>query len=243
MTGGVEFQFSYTWSKSLDTRSFDPAFTTVSGANNQSAGSTPYDIGNRKLNYGLSDFDRKHVVQTYWVWELPFGRGKKFLSQASGFAQRVAGGWQVAGTGTFQSGRPYSIYSGFYQFNNVVQAFANCNGCTPDMGVAQDIDGIKWFLTAEQRAKFSNPGMGELGNTGRNFFRQPGGWGVDMSILKRTMLTERFNLEIRADMTNALNHPIFGAPTATVSSATFGRIRDTVVSGSRKIQLGAKLNF
>lgn len=243
MTGGVEFQISYTWSKSLDTRSFDPAFTTVSGANNQSAGSTPFDIGNRKLNYGLSDFDRKHVVQTYWVWELPFGRGKKFLSQASGFAQRVAGGWQVAGTGTFQSGRPMSIYSGFYQFNAVVQAFANCNGCTPDMGVAQDIDGIKWFLTAEQRAKFSNPGMGELGNTGRNFFRQPGGWGVDMSILKRTMLTERFNLEIRADMTNALNHPIFGAPTATVSSATFGRIRDTVVSGSRKIQLGAKLNF
>ncbi len=244
MSNGLEYQFSYTWSKSLDTRSFDPAFTVVSTANNQSAGSTPYDVNNRKLNYGLSDFDRRHVVQTYWVYELPFGRGKQFLNQASGLTQRLAAGWQIAGTGTFQSGRPFSVYSGFYQFNNVVQAFANCNGCSPTMANAYDrTDGIKWFFSPEQVAMFSNPGMGELGNTGRNFFRSPGGWGIDASVLKRTMLTERFNLELRADMTNAFNHPMFGAPTATLSSTIFGRIRNTVVSGSRKIQLGAKINF
>lgn len=243
MTSGFEYQFSYTWSKSLDTRSFDPAFTVVSGANNQSAGSTPFDINNRGLNYGLSDFDRTHVVQTYWVYELPFGNGKRWLSNAGGFAKRVAGGWQISGMATFQSGRPYSIYSGFYTFNNVVQSFANCNGCTPGMSTVQDIDGLKWFLTADQRAKFSSAAMGEFGNTGRNYFRQPGGWGVDASLLKRTAINERFNLELRADSTNALNHPIFGAPTATLSSATFGRIRDTVISGSRKIQLGAKLTF
>ncbi len=145
--------------------------------------------------------------------------------------------------GTFQSGRPFSVYSGFYAFNNVVQGFANCNGCTPTMASAQDIDGLKWFFTADQRAKFSNPAMGEFGNTGRNFFRGPGGWGVDMSVLKRTRINERFNFELRADMTNALNHPMFGFPTATLSSATFGRIRNTVVSSSRKIQLGAKISF
>ncbi|MCC7156785.1 MAG: carboxypeptidase regulatory-like domain-containing protein [Bryobacterales bacterium] len=243
MAAGVEFQISYTLAKSLDSRSFDPAFTVAASANSQSASSTPFDINNRRLNYALSDFDRRHIVQTYWVWELPFGRGKRWLSGAGGFTERLAGGWQVNGTGTFQSGRPFTAYSGFYQFNNVVQAFPNCDGCSPTMGAAEDYNGIKWFFTPEERARFSNPGMGEFGNTGRNFFRSPGGWGIDLSILKRTPITERFNLELRADMTNAFNHPMFGAPTATLSSTLFGRIRDTVVSGSRKIQLGAKINF
>ncbi|MBI5083417.1 MAG: TonB-dependent receptor [Acidobacteria bacterium] len=244
MSNGLEYQFSYTWSKSLDTRSFDPAFTVVSGANNQSASSTPYDINNRRLNYGRSDFDRRHVVQTYWVYELPFGRGKRLLGNSEGVTQRLVGGWQVAGTGTFQSGRPFTTYSGYYQFNNVVQAFPNCSGCTPNMASAYDRpDGMKWFFTPEQVAKFSNPTMGELGNTGRNFFVSPGGWGIDASFLKRTALTERYHLELRADMTNAFNHPIFGPPTATVSSTIFGRIRNSVISGSRKIQLGAKFSF
>ncbi len=111
------------------------------------------------------------------------------------------------------------------------------------MGKAEDIDGIKWFFTAEQRNRFTNPAPGWIGNTGRNFFRGPGGWGVDMTVLKRTMITERWNLELRADMTNVFNHPVFGFPTATASSNVFGRIRDGIVSNSRKIQLGAKLNF
>jgi hypothetical protein len=244
LSSGLSWQFSYTFAKSLDTRSFDPAFTVVSGANNQQAGSTPFDISNRRLNYGLSDFDRRHVVQTYWLYELPFGKGRKYVNDANGFVDRMVGGWQVGGFGTFQSGRPMSTYSGNYTFNNVVQSFANCNGCDAEMGRAENgPGGVIWYFTQEQIARFSQPAMGEFGNTGRNFFRQPGAWNVDLSILKRTALTERFNLEIRADMTNAFNHPTFGAPTATLTSTIFGRIRDTVISGSRKIQLGAKINF
>jgi hypothetical protein len=244
MTGGLEFQFSYTFARSLDSRSFDPTFTVASGANNQSAGSTPFDIKNRNLNYGLSDFDRKHVAQTYWVWELPFGRGKRYLSQAGGLTQRLAGGWQIAGTGTFQSGRPFSVYSGFSTFNNVVQSFANCNGCDAHMGSVQDgPGGVKWYLTSAQISKFSNPAMGELGNTGRNFLRGPGAFNMDASFLKRTMITERFSLELRADAINMTNTPTFGFPTATLSSTIYGRIRDNVISGSRKIQLGAKILF
>lgn len=244
LSNGLSWQFSYTFAKSLDTRSFDPAFTVVATSNAQSAGGTPFDISNRRLNYGLSDFDRRHVVQTYWLYEFPFGRGRKYLNSANGFIDRLAGGWQIAGFGTFQSGRPFSAYSGNFTFNNVVQSFANCNGCDAEMGRAQDgPGGVIWFFTQEQIAKFSQPAMGELGNTGRNAFRSPGGWGVDASILKRTRITERVNMELRADMTNFFNHAIFGAPTATLTSTIYGRIRDTVISGSRKIQIGAKIIF
>jgi hypothetical protein len=244
MSHGVEFQFSYTFAKSLDTRSFDPALTVLSSANNQSAGSTPFDVNNRALNYAVSDFDRKHVVQSYWVWSLPFGKGMRFLSQSSGMMERLVGGWQISGMGTFRSGRPYSIYSGYYTFNNVVQSFPNCAGCTSEMGKVQDgPGGVIWYMSQDQLKQFSTPDMGGFGNVNRNFFRSAGGWGVDASILKRTKLTERFSLDLRADMTNALNHPEFGLPTATVSSSTFGRIRNTVNSSSRKIQVGAKIMF
>ena len=71
-------QFSWTWAKSLDTRSFDPVLTHLLTGSFQSATSTPFDVNNRKLNYARSDFDRRHVFQSYWVWELPFGRGRRF---------------------------------------------------------------------------------------------------------------------------------------------------------------------
>jgi hypothetical protein len=60
ITNGIGYQVSYTYSKSMDTRSFDPTFATVSRGTAQSASSTPFDINNRRLNYALSDFDRRH---------------------------------------------------------------------------------------------------------------------------------------------------------------------------------------
>jgi hypothetical protein len=66
---------------------------------------------------------------------------------------------------------------------------------------------------------------------------------MDASFLKRVQFSERYQFEVRADMTNLTNTPTFGFPTAVQNSTTFGRIRDTVISGSRKIQLGAKFIF
>jgi len=67
------------WSKTLDTRSFDPAFTLASAGTSQTAGNSPQDINNRRLNYALSDFDRTHQFQLIGVQELPFGRGTVFF--------------------------------------------------------------------------------------------------------------------------------------------------------------------
>jgi hypothetical protein len=242
-SNGLSWQLSYTLSKSLDVRSFDPAFTVVSTGAAQSAGSTPFDAGNRKLNYALSDFDRTHVVQSYWVVELPFGRGKKFGNGAGTWANRAIGGWQLTGFATIASGRPFTVFSGFNTAGQVVNSTADCSGCTRKSGYVHDEGGLVWYLDPAERARFSQPGAGEFGNTGRNFFRGPGRFSMDAALLKRTSITERVSLELRADVTNVTNTPEFGFPTTTLNSPLFGRIRDSISSASRKFQLGAKIRF
>src|SRR5262249_42923348 len=150
----------------------DPTLTVVSTGNSASAADTPFDINNRKLNYSFSDFDRPHVVQWNFVAELPFGRGKSWFSNASGVANRVIGGWEIAGLGRLTSGRPFSTFAGTNTVSNIVQTTANCNGCARGDGspFTEPQSGLLWYFDAPERAKFSAPGAGQLGNTPRNFF-------------------------------------------------------------------------
>ncbi len=251
---GVQFQGSYTFSKSLDTRSFDPAFTTAGTGNTQQASSTPFDNNRRYLNYARSDFDRTHAFIGYAVWDLPFGKNGWIGAGAPGFVQRFIEGWNVNGVVTLQTGRPFTIFSGSNQLGNINNATVNCNGCSRSMGdvnkTASNFGGVPGYFSPEEIAKFSQPAAGELGNTGRNYFTGPGLWNVDMAVLKRTKFTETANFELRFEFFNVFNHPSFGIPnpsagngTMVFTNATFGRIRDTLASESRKIRVGAKINF
>jgi len=240
---GYSYLVGYTFSRSKDTRSYDPAFTVVSGANNQSASSTPFDIYNRDLNYALSDFDRPHVLQAQAVWELPFGQGRRLAGNVSRAMDLLVGGWTLSGQMVAQSGRPMTVYAGSNTLSNVVQTPATCTGCSSDFGSVHDEGGLVWYFTPEERAKFSIPAPGEMGTTGRNFFRGPGGYFINLSLAKRTKVVGSHILEIRADTTNLTNHAVFGFPTLTTTSTIFGRIRNTVTSGSRKVMLGVKYYF
>ncbi|MFN0101624.1 MAG: carboxypeptidase regulatory-like domain-containing protein [Bryobacteraceae bacterium] len=236
---------NYTFSKSLDTRSYDPAFTVVSGGANQSASSTPFDINNRRLNYGRSDFDRTHALKTTFSYDLPFGRGQRFGGSAGRMANHVIGGWRMAGIFTLTSGRPFTVYSGQNTASNIVNSLADCTGCTRKDGAAltDQGSGLVFYFDEAERKRFSIPAPGSIGNTPRNFFESSRFVNFDASFAKHLNMAERYNLEIRADITNLTNTPTFGFPTTTVTSATFGRIRDTVLSFSRKIQLGARFYF
>jgi hypothetical protein len=240
---GFSYLVGYTLSRSRDTRSFDPAFTVVGTGNAQSASSTPFDITNRDLNYALSDFDRTHVLSTQWVWELPFGQGRRYGGNVSRIEDVFIGGWTLSGQLIASSGRPMTVFAGTSTLSNVVQTPATCNACSPDFGSVHDEGGLVWYFTPEERAKFSTPGPGDFGNTGRNYFRGPGSWVVHMSLAKRTRVVKTHILEFRADGTNVLNHPTFGFPTLTTTAATFGRIRNTVTSTARQIMLGVKYYF
>jgi len=261
-SSGLSFQLSYTFAKSLDTRSFDPAFTTVSTGANQQASSSPFDARNRDLNYARSDFDRRHSFQGGAVYDLPFGKGRRWGSDWHPAVDGVIGGWALTGSIVLSSGRPFTIYSGSNTFSSVVQSPANCNGCTPEMirRIFDAASGTEFYFdlatrgaafdtATNTRGIFSIPEPGALGNTGRNFFTTPGFFNLNLSVGKRFRISENHNFEYRLEMQNATNTPSFGLPenggTAgnTITNTLFGRARGNTTSSARKIQMALKYNF
>jgi hypothetical protein len=187
------------------------------------------------------------VFVGYALWDLPFGKKGMVGRDAPAPVQRIIEGWNVNGVVTMQTGRPFTVYSGANQMSNVLNSTANCSGCSREMGTLDKTSsvfgGVPGYFTASELAQFSQPAAGELGNTGRNYFNGPGGWNVDFALLKRTTIKENWNLELRFEFFNVFNHANFGFPTAIANSTTFGRVRDSIVNESRKVRIGAKINF
>ncbi len=249
---GLQFQANYTWSKSEDTRSFDPTFgTVIGGSSTFGSSSTPFDISNRRFNYAPSDFDRTHVFQGVWTYQIPLGIGHGWGGSFSPFVNRFLGGWEIAGSTVIESGRPFTIYSPSYTTSDIVRSPASCNGCTPNMLHVHNEGGLPNYFTPAQVAMFFSPAPGQLSNLGRNFFRLPGYNVVNMSLGKVTRITERTSLELRLEMQNALNSRHFEQPaSARINSGIFGNVDPATVnnviaegSSPRAIQLAAKFSF
>jgi len=243
VNNGLGFQVAYTLSKSMDNRSWDPSLSTISTGSSQSASSTPFNNNDRRLNYTWSDFDRRHVFQGTFLYELPFGKGKMFGSNLPKGLDYAVGGWQLAGTLLLESGRPFTVYSGLTTFSNVVNSTADCNGCSRGMGKLVVESGKNFWFDANARAKFSSPAPGSIGNTGRNYFLEPHYFELNTSLSKKFRITERINFDLRVDARNLTNTPSFAAPTAVLTSTIFGRINDSVNSTARRIQFSGIVHF
>jgi len=243
VNAGLGFQFGYTLSKSKDNRSWDPALSSVSTGSVQSASSTPFDLRDRSLNYTWSDFDRRHVFQGTYTYELPFGKDRKFLSGIPTIVDHVIGGWQMAGTVIWMAGRPFTVYSGINSVSSVVQSTADCNGCSRNSGQLVLESGRNFWFDAATRSQFAAPVPGSIGNTGRNFFLAPNYFQWDSSLSKKFRITEQVSFDLRVDARNVLNNPSFDNPTAVITSTIFGRINDSVTNNARRIQLSGKLSF
>jgi hypothetical protein len=224
------FTSAYTWSKSLDTKS------AAAGIGNAIAGWQGFlDNHDARRDYGLSDFNVNHRLVTSFVYELPFGRGKKFLSNAPGVVNHILGGWQVNGIVTFQGGFPMTFQAADVGGLNDTQ-----NTNRPDIVGDIDPDGFdptidKWFATEA----FRQPAAGFLGNSGRSILTAPGINNFDTGLFKNFVITERINLQFRFESFNAWNHTQWATPNRNIADARFGRVLGT--RDARINQMGLKV--
>ena len=211
---GVEFEFNYTYSKSIDITSAAARVGYNQGLN----GSQLVNAFSPNQNRGVSDFDTTHQVNANWRVDLPFGKGQAFARNAGGVLDAVIGGWQIWGLARWTSGFPFSVGSG--------QAWAtdwNYSGLAtmtsrPQTGAFVQPDGsVSAFANpAAARAGFDYTYPGQSGS--RNVLRGPGYASWDMSLTKRWKLPwEGHTLQFRGEVFNVANLHRFNAQ--SVSSA------------------------
>ncbi|MCU1322626.1 MAG: TonB-dependent receptor domain protein [Acidobacteriaceae bacterium] len=247
---GLQFRGNYTFAKNLDNGS---AWNTSVSANTPAFVSVPTMPG---LDYGRAATDIRHIAAINGVYELPFGRGRAFVSGLQPLANRIVGGWSVSAIGNFQSGFPFSPQLGYNptgsgDTRNPVRPNVNPNFT----GKLYPKTVAKWFDPAAFSAPLSTTNSlgtitgGAVGNLGRDTLVGPGLTEVDLSLLKNTQFGERLHTQFRAEFFNVLNHSNFTTPNAIVFSAlnaatssTAGVITATATS-SRQVQFGLKVSF
>jgi outer membrane receptor protein involved in Fe transport len=224
---GFTFQANYTWSKSIDNSSYD----TTTGIGDE------YQITtNPNLNKGPSQFDQTQRVVVSYVYDLPFGKGRKWLDRG-GVLNAVLGGWKDSGSFIAHSGIPFDIFSGGPNLTGAISGYiyADCTGNPAGPKTAAE-----WFNTGA----FSDPSAYRFGTCGRDIVRGPGSWDYDMALMKDFRLPIRWEttkIEFRADAFNLFNHPNLGLPNNTTDSSAFGTI--TSASTPRTLQVGAQIVF
>jgi hypothetical protein len=238
---GLYFLNSFTWSKALgDSEQALESFPGYSVAN-------PQNIRNLAAEKAPTSFDVEFMNVTSVVYELPFGRGRKFGSQWNPVVDALIGGWEVNTINTANSGNPINVYYSPSAANDVTgltqdwrgQAFQRPN--VSGQGISQS----KSQLINNYFAGYTfttPPASAPWGNLGRNAFRAPSLEQWDLGVYKTFRLPrEGMGLQFRSEFFNVLNHTNLGLPNATTTSAAFGTIRTTYAP--RQIQFALKFMF
>jgi hypothetical protein len=230
---GLSLLSSYTWARSIDDAS---NFFSSAGDPN-----FPQDSLDARAERGRSNFDVRHRLSVGYSYDLPFGKGRRWVDDV-GWLTTALTGWQTLGIVTLQTGRPFTVA--------LLSEIDNSNTGRSTLGFgANDRPNLvgdadlpdrspdRWFNTAA----FAFPPFGSFGNAGRNILEGPGYQNVNASLLKNTMVRESVNLQLRAEFFNLFNHPNFDLPDNFLGSTTFGRIRSA--QSPRRIQFGVKVLF
>jgi hypothetical protein len=200
------------------------------------------DNFNVRLNLARSDYDVPHAFNSSVVYILPLGRGRIFASDAPRWLDAFIGGWDVGVLTLWQSGRVLSYFSGRSTGPTSASSFADYSGDRDIGRVMREGDGVFW-LTPEEISRFKVPLAGEIGTSGRNAFRGPRFFNVDMSLAKQFRINEQHAVSFRAEAYNLFNNVNFGLPNSDLSvPETFGRISSTIGS-SRILQMALRYDF
>ncbi len=228
MSHGLTFTLAYSYSKTLSDGNIQ--------AGGGPSGQTYY---NRRLEKTISDTDVPQVLSFSYIYELPFGPGKRYLNH--GFlAKELVGGWSITGIHQYSSGLPITLSA-----NNTVPLF---NGVLRPDAIAGVAKTSSFNDPATDRyinpLAFSVPGPFRLGTSARGYtdLRTFPNLNESLGLSKRTKLTERVDLIFRAEFFNAFNRVVFSAPQANVSNANFGRVAGQG-NTPRQGQLALRLEF
>src|SRR6202034_1585353 len=242
ISNGLSYSLGYTFAHGL-----------ANYRDNLTAQQLPQNSYNYSAEMGNSVLDVRSRFVGNFLWELPLGQGKRFMS-GDNCAARWLGGWQFNGIVTLQTGTPFNVTAnndGLVDGNNPV--YANCIG-DPYAGATRN---PKLYTTTGfiiNPAAFSQPGPGQFGTCAPYQFYGPGIQMWDLSLFKQFKFTERYQLQFRTEFFNAFNHPNFANPNANIGSpGSFGKVNNTLApilgtdSGGpgdpREIQFALKLYF
>ncbi|MCU1261541.1 MAG: hypothetical protein JWO80_4426, partial [Bryobacterales bacterium] len=227
---GVSFLTTFTYGHALDLQ--NPALDLCDGCG---SGDTIQNNYNRRANRASSDNDVRLRYVFGGSFELPFGAGKPFLANSRA-GSALLGGWRGTAIYQVQTGLPFTPSLSFDAANagTVTRPNRVCDG-NIDNPTLQ-----RWFDTS----CFVAPASLTFGNSGRNVLRAPGRNNLDLSVQRdfRMPIERATILQLRLEAFNALNHPQFGVPGATVGNATNGIITSTGPD-NRQLQLGVRVTF
>jgi hypothetical protein len=238
----LDWTFAYTLSKSMDNSSLDPTISWGGAAWN---GSGVQDIYNLRKNWARSSFDQRQAFSASFLYQLPFGRGQKFLNH--GVAGRVAGGWQVNSVVQGRVGQPVEFSAPNKSYSANAIEHPNCTGQSFKGHPALDLarGGItNWW----NPGAFSVPDAYTYGNCGRDLGSVPGYQEVDLSAFKSfsfpTPLNENTQFQFRAEAFNAMNRTNFGIPNNNTdpTNGNFGFINGDV-NGPRTMTMSLRIIF
>jgi hypothetical protein len=263
---GLTFDANYTWSKSIDFFGLNQEYTFFSYQ----------DVFNPYVDRGLSPWDRTHVFNGSFSYELPFGRGRRF-SIENNVVDKIAGGWYVSGIFTASSGLPICVFSGF-----TPDGFAGSYGAVTGGACSRPTRAVTTGGNSLHPFVASGAGVGDLGDpairgSGLNLFGNPEAvfnsfrlclisvdgrcgneglrgfprWNLDLSLGKKTSITEKVALAFHVDFFNFLNHWVPADPSSVEldDPAGFGVVSSQLNQtglpngGARAIQFGFRFEW
>jgi len=240
---GLQFQFTYTFQKSLDDSSLASSGYSFLTGGTATSQPNARDPNNLRLDRSLSAFSIPQIAQLSFVYQLPFGRHRKYGSNVNGLADALLGGWQVNGIYRVDNGLPIQL--------------GLCGGCGlslptygtqyPDLLAPLYVAGTgnlnQYFANPQVAVKPAPYTDGDAPRILPNA-RVPGTNNLSASLFKQVPLSFREGaiLEIRLETFNALNRVQFAAPDTNVGDSTFGQIT-AQANQPRQVQIGLKLYF
>jgi Carboxypeptidase regulatory-like domain len=246
-SNGLDAQVSYTFEKCMTN---NDGYYGTWGTTTQAAPAENYwaNLYNPNGDYAQCFWDAKHVISSYAVYELPFGRGKQFGHNLSTAVNTVAGNWSINPIVSWHSGFPIALYASDASGTGSPSPRPNCNGPVSYPKKFIPGVGLQWF----DPSVFSQPTSGYGNCPAQGPVIGPGYFDADISLQKNFPISETMKFQFRADFLNATNHPSFAAPShscGTVAGSTacgtsnFGPTDTNTMGISSATQAARELQF